>query len=462
MPRDPRSARACPARRFGAKGKAGILTARLVWEAAPTMNAHAVYLAIIAILIVVLVYAVARAVRATQLMQDVTKAFGVNDILRVSAPRRAALRQTTVRDLLRARTYSDSQREIDALIARDVSLGEFGPRHKLAEACEHALKGGKRLRAVILMEVARAVSKRRLGNAMRTGEVVECVDPADAALFIEYMHSASLVIDDLPAFDNDSERRGSPSVHALTTPAVAQMAATALVASAFQNICRQIDWIRDSCPEIKNVDRIGTRICSDVSRALGVFGAAGGQFLDTTADALFEQHGPRVVMDAVYKKTYTFFEVAVTTGWLVAGGEIRPLADVRSIGRHLGMAFQLADDIGDMERDAERRQYGKPGVNFANELGRDEAMREMNRNLRAARLNLERLRLWTPLWGEIEHKVRAMCIQPPPATDPEGPAAGGSDSSAVEPEDPSGPAAAPHAADALDVAVQGGEPVQEA
>lgn len=375
------------------------------------MTAHAVYLAIIAILILIIVYAIARAVRAARIMREVSERFGLREIFRASIPRSAPLRRVTIRELLKPRSYDEYLREVDALISRAVSLGEFGKRTKLSEACEHALKGGKRLRPIILMEIARAVSVRRMGNSLKYNdqEAVMPVDPADAALFVEYMHSASLIIDDMPEFDNDVERRGKPTVHAMTSPAVAQMAAISLISSAFQNICRQIDWIRDNCPEFKDVDNIGTKLCNDISRAIGVFGAAGGQYMDVSpADQLFTEYGPGAVMEIMYKKTATFFEIAAVTGWLIAGGESDSLEDVRSVGKHLGIAFQIADDIGDMDRDAERQKKGKPGFNVAHEIGRDEAMREMERNLRAARLNLERLRLWSELWATIEKKVIGM------------------------------------------------------
>jgi geranylgeranyl diphosphate synthase type II len=366
---------------------------------------------VIAILIIVIVYAVARVARAMRMAKELVDRFGIREIFRVSTPRSAPLRRVTVRELLKPKTYDEYLREVEALITRAVSLGEFGPRTKLSEACEHALKGGKRLRPIILMEIARAVSLRRMSDSLKSSErePVTPVDPADAALFIEYMHSASLIVDDLPAFDNDVERRGRPTVHAMSSPAVAQMAAISLISSAFQNICRQIDWIRDNCPDFKNVDRIGTKLCNDISRAIGVFGAAGGQYMDvSTADQLFAEYGPEAVMDLMYKKTATFFEISAVTGWLIAGGGLQSLEDIRSAGKHLGIAFQIADDIGDMESDAERRKAGKPGFNIAHEIWRDEAVREMERNLRAARLNLERLQLWSELWAAIEQKVLGM------------------------------------------------------
>ena len=218
------------------------------------------------------------------------------------------------------------------------------------------------------------------------------------------------MIDDLPAFDDDDERRGKEAVHIKTNPAVAQMAALSLVAAAFQNITRQIDWIRDNCPEFANVDRVGTRLCHDVSQAIGAMGAAGGQFMDSSLseDELFAQHGEGAVLEIMQLKTATIFEIAFLTGWLIAGGSTEGAGDVQRAGRHFGTAFQIADDIGDMAQDAERRASGKPGWNFANEYGEEEARRAVTQNLNAARVALAEKSLYTPLWEEIYEKVWGM------------------------------------------------------
>lgn len=388
------------------------------------MRVHTVYLAIIAVLIIVIVYASAKAVRAGKVLAEIEERFGTKEAVRASLPRKGGeqLRRARPDDLLRPRTFDQYRREVDALLERAQALEEFGPKTRLAEACGKALQGGKRLRAIIVLEVARATSARRLRahrEGRLRGEEPTPVDAGEVALFIEYVHTASLVIDDLPAFDNDFVRRGRPSLHAEVGPAVAQMAALSLVAAAFQNVCRQIDWLRDHCPELKNVDRIGTRICNDVSRALGALGAAGGQYMDvSSAEDLFREHGPDAVADLMYRKTATFFEIAAVAGWLTAGGEPEQTSVMRDIGRHLGTAFQIADDVGDMARDAARAEQGKPGWNFANEYGRDVALREMERNLKGARLLLTQCSLWTPLWDEIYGQIRKMAEdqspQPPP------------------------------------------------
>ena len=134
------------------------------------MKSHAIYLAIISILIIVLVCAVAKAARAAKLAKDIADKFGIREVLRSSIPRTASLRNASARELLKPRTYEEYRREVDSLLGRALALGEFGRRTKLTEACELALKGGKRLRPIILMEVTRVVNLHRQRESLRDGE----------------------------------------------------------------------------------------------------------------------------------------------------------------------------------------------------------------------------------------------------------------------------------------------------
>ena len=359
-------------------------------------RSHALYLAAIAVLLIIIVAVGALAVRSRRILHDVRSKYGLGSgVPRASVARRRELRRP--RDPHRPRKLAEYKAEIDTLIESALEGGEFEMHTTLGRACASALRGGKHLRGIMLLEVARVAGRGR-------------VDVSEAVLFIEYVHAASLVIDDTPAFDNDAMRRGQPAIHAATSPAVAQMAALSLLAASFQNICRQIDWIRDHAPELGNPDRIGTRVCALASQAIGAFGAAGGQYMDISDAATLEREfGPDSVIELVYRKTATFFEIATAAGWVAAGGDPQEVQTVREIGRLVGIAFQIADDIGDAERDAARALQGKPGWNFANEYGRDIAVREVERNLRGARLLLKQTDLLTPLWtDEIFPAVRSM------------------------------------------------------
>ena len=364
------------------------------------MVPHALYLATIAALLIVIAFAAAKAARVRRALAEVEKSVG--SAFRVSAPRPggAYLRTLAAADLLRARTLGDYRREVDGLVERAAALGEFGNAAQLASACGKALVGGKRIRAAILLEVARASALARAPAPP--------VDAGEAALFIEYIHAASLVIDDLPAFDNDLVRRQRPSLHAEVGPAAAQMAALALVAAAFQNLCRQLDWIRHNRPEIKNVDRIGMQVCAMAARAIGAAGACGGQLLEMTPG---DWPGGVDVPERVAElKTASLFELAVGVGWAVAGGDGLRLDRVTAIGRHLGVAFQIADDIGDAAKDAAKATPERPTTNYALRHGDAAARADLDCNLRTAEQLLRCERLWTPLWEkELYAAIRAMC-----------------------------------------------------
>jgi hypothetical protein len=130
---------------------------------------------------------------------------------------------------------------------------------------------------------------------------------------------------------------------------------------------------------------------------------------------LFRDHGPDAVAELMWRKTATFFEVATVGGWLAAGGAPGHEAALREVGRHVGTAFQVADDLGDAAEDAARRAAGTAGWNSANVYGRDAAAAAVEDHLARARAGLERRRLFTPLWGEIYGQVRAMAAAAAPA-----------------------------------------------
>jgi geranylgeranyl diphosphate synthase type II len=324
----------------------------------------------------------------------------INNI-RAANPRTNELRTYNPKKLLRERNLSEYQAEFNKVVESALKLSEFGVKSKLTDACAYALRGGKRLRPIILSEVCRATTIM-LDSAI--------IDPADAALSIEYLHTASLIIDDAPAFDDDSERRGKPSLHIVNDTATAYMASLSLVSASYQDIVRQVDWIRDNCPEIKNVDHIGMLICNEISVSMGSVGAACGQFMDTTMskEEMCNVYGNEALLHMLRLKTATFFEIAFVCGWIIAGGDSSEIKDIRNAGMCFGIAYQIADDIGDMEQDAARKATGKPGCNYANEHGREESFESFELYLSKCELIMRQKNIYTPIWEEIFDKVIAL------------------------------------------------------
>ncbi len=181
--------------------------------------------------------------------------------------------------------------------------------HGQAESVRYALVGGKLVRAVICLATVEAA-----------GVDAEAGLPAAAAL--ELVHAFSLVHDDLPALDNDAERRGRPSVWAQHGEAVAVLAGDALLAEAFRLALSY------------QVPQVGREL------AQATLGMIGGQYLDITGSAPDEATLHKL-------KTGCLFAAAVGTALWVAGVPEREQAPWRAFGDELGLLFQIVDDILD-------------------------------------------------------------------------------------------------------------------
>src|SRR4051794_33557735 len=181
--------------------------------------------------------------------------------------------------------------------------------HAQAESVRYALVGGKRVRGVICLATAEAA-----------GTEAERALPAASSL--ELVHAFSLVHDDLPALDNDAERRGRPSVWAQHGEAVAVLAGDALLAEAFRLALSY------------QVPQVGREL------AQATLGMIGGQYLDITDSAPDEATLHKL-------KTGCLFAAAVGTALWVAGVPESEQAPWRAFGDELGLLFQIVDDILD-------------------------------------------------------------------------------------------------------------------
>lgn len=337
-----------------------------------------IYIAVIAVLIVVAAAAIIQAVKAQRTVKEIRAGFE----LPAAEPRQYPLHWATTK----SRNLASARHDIDELIhSASAEFGGCQPGNsRMAAACAAAVSRGGRVRPIILMEVARLAELTSVGRSRNSAAPV---NPAEAMVFIEYLHCASVVIDDTPAFDDETHRRGRPALHIEFGTAAAQMAAVALVAAAIQCICRQVDWLRMNSRNA-SPDYVGSKICYETGRAMGALGAAGGQLaeLDTSADPA----------DIARRKTASFFELAVVAGWLIAGGNPKQVAAARELGTSIGIAFQVADDICDAGSDATRTT-----ANFANVYGTATATKLLEEKLRNVRRQLAQLALDSPLWEEI-------------------------------------------------------------
>ena len=210
---------------------------------------------------------------------------------------------------------------VEDVLARTLPSMETVPMD-LHEAMRYAtLGGGKRLRACLVYATGEAL-----------GAAPEALDPPAAA--VELIHAYSLVHDDLPCMDDDDMRRGRPSCHKAFGEATALLAGDALQTQAFAVLA--------AAETLSPQARI--RMVEELARASGSLGMAGGQALDlkagpiATIEVLEERHS---------RKTGALMHAAVRLGALAATSEIPPALD--DYGRALGLAFQIADDLLDVE-----------------------------------------------------------------------------------------------------------------
>jgi farnesyl diphosphate synthase len=217
--------------------------------------------------------------------------------------------------------------------------GETARPARLLAAMRHAvLGGGKRLRPFLLVETS-ALFGASPDGALLAGAALEC------------LHCYSLVHDDLPAMDDDELRRGRPTVHKAFDEATAILAGDALLTLAFDIVARA---------EIHPDANVRIALVAELARAAGLGGMAGGQMLDLTAEGRFEA---KRRLDESEIATLQAMKTGALIGFACRAGAILGQADAQargSIGRYgaaIGQAFQIADDLLDVEGDS--AQLGK-------------------------------------------------------------------------------------------------------
>lgn len=200
--------------------------------------------------------------------------------------------------------------------------------HRLRDAMRYAVLGqGKRLRPFLVVESARLFE-------------IDGLHPLRVGAALEALHCYSLVHDDLPAMDNDDLRRGQPTVHRKFDEATAILAGDGLLTWAFEVLA---DAATHPSAEVR------VQLVSALAKAAGEAGMVGGQMLDIEAETSgFADYAAIARMQA--GKTGALFRFACEAGAILAQADATPL---RQYADGIGLAFQIADDILDVESSAE-------------------------------------------------------------------------------------------------------------
>jgi farnesyl diphosphate synthase len=232
-------------------------------------------------------------------------------------------------------TAKDIEDLLDRLLAATPVDGEISRPARLVEAMRYAsLNGGKRFRPFLVVECAALFDVPRQ-HALMAGAALECV------------HCYSLVHDDLPAMDDDALRRGRPTAHKAFDEATAILAGDGLLTFAFDILSR---------PQTHPDAAVRTELVGALARAAGLGGMVGGQMLDLAAEGRFAGGGPQQLGEQEVRrlqamKTGALLRFACEAGGILGSATLPQRAALVRYGLAVGQAFQIADDLLDLEGD---------------------------------------------------------------------------------------------------------------
>ncbi|MBP0481512.1 polyprenyl synthetase family protein [Sagittula salina] len=274
--------------------------------------------------------------------------------------------------------FPDALARAGALSFGQIRSATGGVPGAVAEAMRYAVEGGKGLRAFLVIESARVF-----------GIAPDRSAPAAGA--IEALHAYSLVHDDLPCMDDDDLRRGKPTVHRKWDETIAVLAGDALQALAFQLLAEA------GCDADRRL-----ALVSGLARAAGLRGMVGGQAMDIAAESAADPLTLAEITALQAGKTGALIAWSSTAGAVMAGESPEPL---RVYGDCLGLAFQIWDDVLDVEGDAATvgkavgKDEGRGKATFVSLMGPDGAKRRAEELVHEACTSLD-------VYGE-----RAECLR---------------------------------------------------
>lgn len=261
----------------------------------------------------------------------------------------------------------DRQKIVEKALERYLPDEDSHPQELHTAIHYSVFAGGKRIRPILCMAACEACG----------GDIAAAM-PAACAL--ELIHTYSLIHDDLPAMDNDDFRRGKPTCHKVFGEALAILAGDALLTEAFALLSRS--------EKVRAAAERRMSVIAEIASAAGMAGMVGGQALDIRAEKIepdFEG-----LEDIHRRKTGALITAAVKTGALIAGASDDKLSALALYAYHIGIAFQIADDILNVEGDSS--QMGKKTgsdaargkVTYPSLLGMEASKTRLSEHIQAA------------------------------------------------------------------------------
>lgn len=279
---------------------------------------------------------------------------------------------------------------IAGLIKKDIETNKnfksLAPGVCIKDVASYSLNSGKRLRPMITYSIS---------------------ESEHFSLFIEYVHNSSLIVDDLPCMDNDSQRRGQPTVHVKYGEYTAQLMAYNLMITAMKHLADGFSEIRKSkLYSEQEYDLLYSKINEEISSNLGYHGICGGQYLDLLicSDQNLQNQSPRVKKELLMKiiklKTGCLFSLSLVLAWIYNGRDISKIQLILDAGCAFGLCYQIIDDLRDIEKDTSKNDGHN---NIAKYYTYNEIIDLFTDNLEKFARTATRFDLWNDTMKELYH-----------------------------------------------------------
>jgi geranylgeranyl diphosphate synthase type II len=263
---------------------------------------------------------------------------------------------------------------------------EYNP---MLDICIYSLKNGKKIRPSISLDICKSLSNS-IDNALFP------------SLIIEYIHTASLIIDDLPCMDNAISRRNVPTTYIKFGEAATQLSGIVFVSLAMDALHQGLNNKIDPNNKLK----IFELLLSKFSKILGQEGIAGGQMLDLAFSNkdIKNLYTEKIdLKEMILKKTGALFEYSFLIGWLFGDGDIDKIDDLKDASTSFSMIYQILDDLDDIEEDKTTAQKSK---NYAITNGKENSIKDCLDYIIKFKLDMIKLNIYSDYFNELMNYVR--------------------------------------------------------
>jgi len=245
--------------------------------------------------------------------------------------------------------YKEATEKVDNIIKEYLEEKKSNIDNRILSGMWYALDGGKRLRAIITLAI---IEKLQCNNWEEYKKV--CLIP-------EFIHTASLIIDDLPAFDNAKERRNKKCIHLTHGEGLAYLLSFSLVTESILILHENLQYLKQNYTHENAYKKCENQLLNLVTN-ISSRKALEGQLLSTfhTSGVCnlrdMKDDKPSLltipeIRDILCKKTSSFFEIAIVIGWISGNGDIDKLPELKKMSELLGICYQVYDDFIDYEQD---------------------------------------------------------------------------------------------------------------